>query len=209
VADGQRAFDLVCCAVAAPFAVPLGAAAAVAVRLSSPGPVLHRATRVGMHGVPFTILKFRTMRVSPPGPKVTTAGDARVTTVGRWLRRTKLDELPQLVNVLRGEMSIVGPRPEDPAYVAHFPVEYATVLTVRPGMTGPAVLRFRDEERLLQAAAGGADLDEVYVSRFLPAKLELDLDYVARRSLGLDFSIVWATVRALVGWPPHRCRGDQ
>ena len=193
----KRVFDVSCCLVVGALALLPGVAIAVAVRLSSAGPVLYRGRRLGRDGREFDLLKFRTMTASDAGPRVTSADDRRVTPVGRWLRRTKLDELPQLVNVLRGEMSIVGPRPEDPHYAAYFPAEYATVLTVRPGITGAAAVRFRHEEAMLSGSTA-ADLDGSYLKEILPAKLALDLEYVAHHDVRTDVSILLATLRALL-----------
>ena len=177
---------------------PLFAAAALAVRLSGPGPILFRQARVGRGGKPFDILKLRTMRASQrPGPLITTAGDPRVTRVGRVLRRWKLDELPQLINVLRGEMSFVGPRPEVRRYVDMFAETYRELLAVRPGITDPASVAFRDEEALLGRSPNA---EELYVHEILPRKLELSQAYVRQRSLGLDLRLMARTVAAIFGW---------
>lgn len=168
---------------------------AVGVRLNSAGPVLHRATRIGKDGQPFRLFKFRTMMVNADkiGPGITTTGDSRITSVGRFLRGTKLDELPQLVNVLRGEMSLVGPRPEDPYYVNLYTDEQQRVLTVRPGMTSLASVHYRHEEKLLNGEAW----EEVYIYQIMPDKLALDLYYVEKQSLWLDLKILWQTGIAL------------
>jgi lipopolysaccharide/colanic/teichoic acid biosynthesis glycosyltransferase len=194
--DAKRVFDVVCCLVTAPiFAVP-AAAAAVAVRLSSPGPVIYRGRRLGRDGREFDVLKFRTMATTPAGGRVTSSADVRVTRAGKWLRLTKLDEVPQWVNVLRGDMSWVGPRPEDPALAAAFPDDYARVLTVRPGVTGPAAVQFRYEEELLHRS-GAADLEEFYLREILPAKLALDLAYVEKHDLRTDLTILRRTFAAV------------
>jgi lipopolysaccharide/colanic/teichoic acid biosynthesis glycosyltransferase len=163
--------------------------------LSGPG-VLYRGRRIGRNGREFEILKFRTMTAGPGTSGVTAADDARITPLGRWLRRTKLDELPQLVNVLRGEMSIVGPRPEDPRFAGHYTGRYAAVLDVRPGITGPAAVQFRHEEELLKEV-GVADLDAYYAAAVLPRKLDLDLAYVAHPDLRTDLALLLATARVL------------
>ena len=147
----------------------------------------------------FNILKFRTMRAGSDGqgPAVTAAGDARITRAGAWLRHTKLDELPQLLNVLRGEMSLVGPRPEVPRYMALYePAVRERILSVRPGITDLAALEFRDEERLLAAAP---DVERAYVEQILPVKQRYYLDYVARHSVGGDVRILLNTLAALLG----------
>src|SRR6266699_7201668 len=186
---------------------PLFAAAALAVRLSGPGPILFRQARVGRGGKPFDILKLRTMRASQrPGPLITTAGDPRVTRVGRVLRRWKLDELPQLINVLRGEMSFVGPRPEVRRYVDMFAETYRELLAVRPGITDPASVAFRDEETLL---ARSANAEELYVHEILPRKLALSRAYVRQRSLGLDVRLIARTVAAILGWHAPSAQMEQ
>jgi lipopolysaccharide/colanic/teichoic acid biosynthesis glycosyltransferase len=167
---------------------------ALAIKRDSPGPVLYRALRVGRDGRAFTMLKFRTMRVgADAGAGITGADDARVTRVGRWLRATRLDELPQLINVLRGEMSLVGPRPEAPRYVRLYSPEQRAVLRVRPGITGPTQLRFRDEAAWLT----GPDIEASYVRDLLPAKLASDLAYVRCRSFWRDLPVLLATARLL------------
>jgi len=194
----KRAFDILSSAAGLALLSPLLVAIAVAVRLDSPGPVLYRGRRMGRYGREFYIWKFRTMVTGADraGPGITVADDSRVTRVGRLLRRTKLDELPQLVNVLRGEMSIVGPRPEDPRYVALYtPEQRAQILSIRPGLTSPASVRFRDEE----AALSGADWETAYVQQIMPAKLALDLEYVQNASLLRDVGLIVRTVAALWG----------
>ena len=188
----KRALDL---AVAVPLLVilsPLLVALAAAVRLTSRGPAFHRATRVGRDGRPFTMLKLRTMRAGP-GAAITTRDDPRMTTLGRALRRARLDELPQLFNVVRGEMSIVGPRPEDPRFVALYSEEQRAVLALRPGITGAAQLVFRDEAALLDPA----DPEGSYVRAVLPRKLAIDLEYARGRSLAGDLRIMGMTLRGL------------
>ena len=186
----KRALDL---AVAVPLLVilsPVLVALAAAVRLTSRGPAFHRATRVGRDGRPFTMLKLRTMRAGP-GAAITTRDDPRMTTLGRALRRARLDELPQLFNVVRGEMSIVGPRPEDPRFVALYSEEQRAVLALRPGITGAAQLVFRDEAALLDPA----DPEGSYIRAVLPRKLAIDLEYARGRSLAGDLRIMGMTLR--------------
>ena len=192
----KRAFDLVATLAVLPVALPLMAALALWVRLDSPGPALFRQQRVGRGGRLFRIHKFRTMRLHDgSGPQVTAAGDARITRAGRWLRRTKLDELPQLIDVLSGDMSLVGPRPEVPRYMALYPAEMrARILSVRPGLTDRAAIAFRDEERVLAASA---DPERAYIEQIMPLKLQHYLDYVAHRSLRGDLRILLDTLRAL------------
>ena len=196
---GKRLFDIACAATALVLLVPLLLVLALWVRLDSPGPVLFRQQRVGRGGRPFAILKFRTMQVNAEaaGLQITVGQDPRITRTGRWLRRSKLDELPQLLNVLRGEMSMVGPRPEVPRYVALYPADQrATVLSVRPGITDLASLALRDESTLL---ARSADPERTYVEEILPIKLRHACDYVAQRSLWLDLRILALTALVLLG----------
>ena len=186
---------------------PILAALAVAVRLTSPGPALHRAVRVRPGGT-FKLYKLRTMAhgAQDAGPGVTAAGDARVTRLGLVLRRTKLDELPQLWNVVRGDMLLVGPRPEDPRYVDMSNPLHRVVFSARPGITGEAALAFREEESLLADAAreiamaqgrGSAtedDLDRAYREVVLPQKLLVDAGYLRRRSTLHDLEVIGRTI---------------
>jgi lipopolysaccharide/colanic/teichoic acid biosynthesis glycosyltransferase len=195
----KRAMDLALTLAALPLALPLMAAIALWVRLDSPGPAFFRQPRVGRGGRLFRIHKFRTMRAQSPGgagPQVTAAGDTRITRAGRWLRRTKLDELPQLIDVLAGDMSLVGPRPEVPRYMALYPDEARRlILSVRPGITDRAAIEFRDEERLLAASS---DPEATYVERIMPVKQRHYLDYVAQHSLAGDVRILIDTLRAVL-----------
>ncbi len=193
----KRAFDAVAAAAGVVILSPLFVLIAGLVKLSSPGPVFYRAERVGQHGQLFRLYKFRSMAVGADraGPGITRAGDARVTPLGRWLRKLKLDELPQLFNVLRGDMSLVGPRPEDPRYVARYTPDQRRVLAVRPGITSPASVYYRREETLLT----GADWEEKYVQGVMPDKLRIELDYLARRSFVSDLGIIWQTFLAMWG----------
>ncbi|PZP27288.1 MAG: sugar transferase [Roseateles depolymerans] len=187
----KRLFDILAAAAGLLLLSPLLLLAALWVKLDSPGPVLFRQTRVGRHGVPFSIHKFRTMRVAP-GAAITVGEDPRITRSGRVLRQTKLDELPQLWDVLRGAMSLVGPRPELPNYVALYPAELrAVVLSVRPGITDPASLAFSHEAELLAAAS---DPEREYREVVLPAKLRLSADYAARATLATDLGLILATL---------------
>ncbi len=193
----KRALDVVASAAGLVVLSPVLAAAAVAVKVDDPsGPVLYRQVRVGRHGREFRILKLRSMRAARPGaPQITSASDDRITRVGRVLRATKLDELPQLVNVLVGDMSLVGPRPEVPRYVAAWPTaERDVILSVRPGITDPASIEFRHEERELAAAD---DPERHYLDVILPRKVALYVDYVQHRSLVGDLRLVWRTFAAV------------
>jgi len=189
----RRLLDVVASTSGLVLLSPLFAILAVAVKLSSAGPVFHRGERIGRGGKPFALYKFRSMRVAESGPAITRAGDPRVTAVGRFLRRTKLDELPQLINVLAGDMSVVGPRPEAPRYAAMYDAEQRRILSVRPGITSPASLLYRSEEEQLV----GADWERLYIERIMPAKLRIDLEYLDRRTLFSDLRIVVRTIVAL------------
>jgi lipopolysaccharide/colanic/teichoic acid biosynthesis glycosyltransferase len=191
----KRTLDVAVSATALLVLAPLLAGLSVAVKLSSPGPALFRQTRVGRDGRPFRIVKFRSMRNSVPGPSVTSAGDGRVTRVGAIMRRYKLDELPQLWNVLVGDMSLVGPRPEVDRYVQLFPEAYAHILKVRPGLTDYAALEYRHEEATLGASP---DPETAYAETVLPAKIALYHRYLDEMSLGTDVTLVLRTLAALL-----------
>jgi lipopolysaccharide/colanic/teichoic acid biosynthesis glycosyltransferase len=190
----KRAIDVVVAAAALVLLSPLFVAIAVLVVLDSPGPVFYRAPRVGFRGQPLAMLKFRKMHRAARGAELTIAGDARLTRVGAWLARTKLDELPQLWHVLRGEMSLVGPRPESPSFVARFPVEYGVILATRPGLTGYTQLAFAREGSILDPH----DAQGHYLRALLPQKVELDVLYASRLSTRRDVQILVATFRTLV-----------
>lgn len=174
-----------------PVFVPVG----LAVVMTSKGPVFYRQKRVGRNGVPFVLLKFRTMRQGGGGPSVTARGDARVTAVGRFLRRSKIDELPQLINVMRGEMAFVGPRPEVAKFVDRWPDWAAPLLTVKPGITDPTSVAWVDEE---VALAGQRDVEAYYVESLMPLKLEASLAYLQARSAWRDVMVLWQTASRLL-----------
>ncbi len=192
----KRAMDLALVLAALPLALPLMLLLALWIRLDSAGPALFRQLRVGRGGRVFRIHKFRTMRLhAGRGPQLTAADDARITRAGRWLRRTKLDELPQLIDVLKGDMSLVGPRPEVPRYMAMYPEHVRRrILSVRPGITDRAAIEFRDEERLLAASS---DPERTYVQSIMPIKQRHYLDYVDRHSVAGDLRILLETLRML------------
>lgn len=192
----KRAFDIAASLAGLIVLSPVLAAISIAILIDSGRPVLFSQDRVGLRGRLFRIHKFRTMR-PVAGPKITAGGDPRITRVGAVLRRTKLDELPQLWDVLRGAMSFVGPRPEVPGMFAHYPAEARERITaVRPGITDLATLEFRDEEAVL---AGAADPEKTYLEEVVPKKIALYLDYLDRRSFGLDLAIIGRTIRGLFG----------
>lgn len=193
----KRLFDISLAIVGLMLLAPLLVVIALWIKLDSPGPVFFRQVRVGRRGVPFRIHKFRTMQHGPEasGPQITVGADPRITRAGRLLRRSKLDELPQLIDVLEGAMSIVGPRPEVPKYVAQYPEEARVrVLSVRPGITDPASLAFRDENELLARAT---DPEREYVEVILPAKLRLALAYIDEASLWTDLHVILRTARLI------------
>jgi len=187
-----RLFELVCASVGLLLLSPLFAVLALAVLLFSGRPVLFSQARMGRYAVQFRIWKFRTMHTGAAGPAITADGDSRVTVIGRWLRKFKLDELPQLFNVLRGDMSVVGPRPEVPQYVNLRSPLWHAVLQVRPGITDLATLIYRDEEKLLRTSG---DADRLYRETVLPAKLRLNLAYLQTRCFWQDMRLIWLTVR--------------
>lgn len=193
----KRLFDLLAAALGLLLLAPLLLAVALWVKLDSPGPVFFRQERVGRFGRPFLISKFRSMRADASGLPLTIGDDPRITRAGRWLRRTRLDELPQLFDVLRGDMSLVGPRPEVPRYLAHYPPALRErALAVRPGMTDPASLQFIDEATLLARAA---DPEREYIEVILPAKLQCAADYAEQASLRSDLALLFRTLRVLWG----------
>ena len=194
----KRVFDLLLSSLGLLALAPLLLLIALLIKLDSPGPVMFRQERVGRFGQPFRIHKFRTMRHEPAGPglQITVGADRRITRVGGFLRASKLDELPQLLDVWLGDMSLVGPRPEVPRYVAHYPAELRDkVLSVRPGITDIASIEYRDESAVLARAA---DPEQAYIHEVLPHKLALAAQYVDRASIGLDVRLIWRTLLAIV-----------
>ncbi|GAB3435725.1 sugar transferase [Massilia solisilvae] len=192
----KRAFDLLAASIGLVVLAPLLALVALWVKLDSPGPVFYRQQRVGRGGVLFNILKFRTMFVRPDDQRQLTVGrDPRVTRAGHFLRHYKLDELPQLVNVVQGTMSLVGPRPEVPRYVACYPADVrALVLSVAPGLTDWASILYKEESTILGRAP---DPERAYVDTILPAKLDYYVRYVHERSFWMDLRIIWRTLVAI------------
>ena len=186
---------------------PVLLAAALAVRLASGKPVIFRQSRVGRNGREFQLLKFRTMAVqqSGTGPGITSPGDPRITTIGKWLRRSKVDELPQLVNVLRGEMSLVGPRPDLKEFWCQTSADAAQALQLAPGLTGPASIAFRNEEDLL-AHVSPEQVIKFYVGRLLPAKAKLDLEYASQASFLTDCGILLRTLTTSLAFGAESAR---
>lgn len=194
---GKRALDIFLSASGLACLAPLFVVVACGIKLTSRGPILFRQTRVGKDNHKFQILKFRSMVTNAErnGARITVSGDRRVTRVGRLLRQCKVDELPQLWNVLRGQMSLVGPRPELPLYVAGYSQQERVVLSARPGITDPASLSYRNEEEIL---AGYDDPENVYRTRILPHKLAMNIAYLRRISLKNDLLIIVQTMAQLV-----------
>ncbi len=196
---GKRYFDLSVSIVSLVILLPVFLLVAVAIKLEDGGPVFFFQERVGRNFSTFKVVKFRTMTTDPQvaGPLVTSENDKRITKVGKILRKLKIDELPQIFNVLRGEMSIVGPRPEVPKYVKLFEKEYRKLLTVRPGMTGYASVVFRNEEQILSRYT---EPETGYVTEILPKKIKLELIYVSRVSFIFDIKIfLWTFLKVIAG----------
>lgn len=201
---GKRLLDIVVAAVALFVLSPLMLLLALWVKLDSPGPAFFKQARLGQGGRPFMMAKLRTMRVDAvPGPAITAQGDPRITRAGAWLRRTRLDELPQLVHVLVGSMSLVGPRPELPVLAAHLPNALRQRwLTHRPGMTDPTSLAHLDESAQLATAQRlnpQADMTTLYMQQLLPQKIAASVAYADRATLGSDLGVLWRTVARLMG----------
>jgi len=192
----KRFFDIVISMIGLLLLSPLLLVVSIAVRLDSPGPVIYRAVRTGLHGRPFVMYKFRTMvkNADKIGGGSTGSKDPRVTRVGHYLRRYKLDELPQLLNVLKGDMSLVGPRPELPMYTSLYKGEELLILTVKPGITDYASLQFRELSEVL----GDQDPDRVYEERVMPIKNALRVKYVKEHSLWVDAKILMSTVARVI-----------
>jgi lipopolysaccharide/colanic/teichoic acid biosynthesis glycosyltransferase len=197
-AAGRRVMDIIAATIGLLVLSPIFMMIAVFIKRDSPGPIFYFGSRVGRHGKPFKIIKFRTMYDRPAsyeGPRITAIGDCRITPFGRWLRDTKTNELPQLLNVLVGEMALVGPRPEDPEIVHSWTTSLRKdLLSVRPGITSPATIMFRNEETLLHSS----NVMDEYLKTILPDKLRLDRNYIHNRSLLTDLDILFLTLLLLL-----------
>lgn len=198
----KRLFDLLASLAGLTLLAPLFAFIALAIKLTSKGPVFYRGVRVGRYGRLFHMYKFRTMvrDADSLGGSSTPSDDPRITAVGRFLRRCKLDELPQLLNVLTGSMSLVGPRPQVPEDVAKYTEVEQQLLRLKPGITDFASIRFHNEGEIIQ---GNPDPDQAYIDLIRPEKLRLGLEYARRQSLRTDLTIMWMTLKRLVGLPVH------
>ena len=192
----KRTFDIGVSFVGLILLSPLMLLAALAIKLDSPGPIMFRQKRIGKGFRPFLIYKFRTMvqGASDRRRSLTVGDDPRITSSGRFLRRTKIDEIPQLINVLKGDMSFVGPRPEVPEFVELFREDYEETLTVRPGITDLASLKYRDEAAVLEQSENP---EEEYLRRVLPDKINLSKEYISRSSFFFDLTLILKTVRKL------------
>jgi len=195
----KRALDLTFATAGLLLLSPVFLVLAMAIKLETPGPVFYRGVRVGRGGRPFRIFKFRSMVADADqhGPSSTNAGDPRVTRCGSVVRRFKLDELAQLINVVTGDMSLVGPRPEVQKFVDLYTEEEKAILSLRPGITDRASIRFHNEPEII-TASGIEDADEAYAKLIRPEKIRLQLEYVRKSGLRTDLSILWATLRTLV-----------
>jgi lipopolysaccharide/colanic/teichoic acid biosynthesis glycosyltransferase len=194
---GKRFFDLIFSVIGLLILMPIFIVISVWIRLDSPGPIFFRQVRIGRFGKPFRIYKFRTMVADAElkGQLITSSEDPRITRAGKFLRCYKLDELPQLLNVFIGDMSIVGPRPEVPRYVEMFRDQYKDVLTVKPGITDYAAIEFRDEESLLKQYTNPED---GYIKEVLPKKIDLYKKYLMERSIKTDIKVILLTLKKIM-----------
>lgn len=193
----KRLLDVICATLGLIGLLPLVMLSALLARIQSPGPVIYRAKRIGRGGRIFEMYKFRTMVANAEslGSGLTVYGDSRITKLGQFLRWAKWDEIPQFLNVIKGDMSIIGPRPEAPEYVKYYTENQKLVLQVRPGITGPAQVANRDEEKKLK---GQSDPEQYYVTRLMPRKLKIDLDYIEKQSVATDLLWLFKTFLVIV-----------
>ncbi len=191
-----RIFDVIIAGLGILILLPLLGLVALAIKLHDGGAIFYRARRVGKNGEIFRLYKFRTMVMNADrqGAAITSRGDTRITPIGKWLRKTKLDELPQLVNVVLGDMRLVGPRPEDPAYVALYDRSQRRVLDFYPGITSMASIAYRNEAQILSTL----DWEEKYRNEVLPAKLAIDIEYLNRRNLLTDIRVILKTISVII-----------
>jgi len=198
----KRLFDLTCTSIGLLLAVPIFSTIALLIKLEDGGPVFYRGIRVGRYGRPFRIFKFRTMVINAEeiGGPSTAGDDPRITRIGKLIRNYKLDEVPQLINVFKGEMSLVGPRPEVQQYVNMFTDEEKAILTVQPGITDWASLWNPDEGRIL---SGSPDPERTYMEEIRPTKLRLQLKYVRERSFAVDLDIILRTIAIVISKSGH------
>jgi lipopolysaccharide/colanic/teichoic acid biosynthesis glycosyltransferase len=199
----RRLFDLSCASIGIVLAAPLLLIVSIGIKLTNPGPVLYRASRVGVHGIRFEMYKFRTMRVtSAEGSAITSEDDSRIYPLGRLLRKLKIDELPQLLNIVSGDMSIVGPRPEDPRIVVeHYTEEFRETLEVKPGLASPgSIFNYTHGQKFIPEGSA----EEYYAETLLPVKMALDRVYVERQSLWYDLRICFRTLSVIIAYAAGR-----
>lgn len=202
----RRTLDVLGAGIGLALLVPLMAVIALAIKVGSSGPLLFRQARMTGGGREFTILKFRTMRATQDGPEITATGDARVTTIGSFLRRTHLDELPQLINILRGDMTLVGPRPETPALAARYPPECQWVLGHRPGLTGPTQVRSGDLNRI---PFDVVDTEQWYVEHLVPPRVAMDATYLDHPTLAATLRVLIDTAHQVISGATSRARAGE
>lgn len=191
-----RIFDVIIAGVGVLLLLPILGIVALAIKLHDGGAIFYRARRIGKDGKVFRLYKFRTMVMNADrqGAAITAQSDTRITPIGKWLRKSKLDELPQLVNVVLGDMRLVGPRPEDPSYVALYSQFQRRVLDFHPGITSMASIAYRNEEQLLSTP----DWEEKYRNEVMPAKLAIDIEYLNRRNLLTDIRVILQTISVII-----------
>lgn len=191
----KRSFDVILSGIGILIFLPFGLLIALFIKCDSRGPVFFKQKRVGLNGKLFDLIKFRTMKCHMTGLKITSADDPRVTRVGKYLRKWKIDEIPQLINTIKGDMSLVGPRPEVPDYIQFYDTEQLKVLSVRPGITDLASIKYRNESLLFKEVE---NVNEYYVNNIMPDKIKLNLEYVNGRSLFSDISLILKTIKTIV-----------
>lgn len=187
----KRSFDIISSLLGLILLIPIFIVVSILIKVDSRGPIFFSQERIGKDFKPFRIFKFRTMIQTNNGPLITTTNDLRITRIGKYLRRYKIDELPQLFNVLKGDMSLVGPRPEVKRYVDLFESDYRKILTIRPGITDPASIRYSNEEALLSQSP---EYEKFYIERILPEKLSLSIEYVKNNNIITDIIIILKTI---------------
>jgi lipopolysaccharide/colanic/teichoic acid biosynthesis glycosyltransferase len=194
---GKRIFDVVASSIGLIVLLPVFIVIAILIKLNDKGPIFYKQKRIGQNFKPFELLKFRTMVVNADkiGPAITKDGDPRTTKIGKFLRKTKLDELPQLWNVIRGDMSIVGPRPEVEKYIRYYKYDYKEILKVKPGITDYAAIKFRNEEEILSQFE---DVEKAYIEHILPKKINLYKIYINKVGFLTDLKIIFNTLWRIV-----------
>lgn len=200
----KRLFDIIASFIGLIFLIPLFLLIAILIKTKMPGPVIFKQQRAGRNGKPFTLFKFRSMTINHHGGTVTVKGEKRITSLGAWLRKYKLDELPELWNVLKGDMSFVGPRPDMPDYIERLQGEEVKILALRPGITGPATLKYSNEEEVLAKVSDPQQYSDTVI---WPEKVKLNLDYVRNRSFAGDIRIIMMTLFNIGGFDDRSSGG--